>query len=903
MLLSFLLANKMLWPVPFILQALALIGVLKKMGIPIWYAFIPGGADYQITKRLYPKTRTFWRPFFVSAVLVIAAYYLNPFSGTGRPMGRVFLIIAIVVYLLFLFRLYRRLSKAFGHGGLFAFFMFLIPPLGLAILGFGKSQYQGDPVFAPKKEHGPVLKTLGRIAYGAITVVEVLALIGVVGILVVRTYQPEFMVQMIQNEYKEKIQGLEGGDNLVTNVDALGDAAGQLASMPTSRDKFFADHSQDKNVVVYAYIVGSDLEDAAGFATFNIEQMIETTKQGSALSFVLETGGARRWIMPGIDDLSYGRYLIQDGKLEKIEELDSATCMSEQQTLADFISWGVENYPADRRMLVLWDHGGGLSSGYGIDDLNRREKKESGDMPMLSVAEICDAIKSSGAKFDMIGFDACLMQDIEIAAALEPYADYFLASEESEGGYGWFYTSPFGKLAQNPGMPTQGFGREIVACYDPYNRANNHGEANSMFTLSFIDLPLAKAAYESMDGLFSGAQAAIAADSKSFANVSLAGTKSYKFSGNEQIDLIDFLERLDQLDYEDDILSHDKIVELENAVKACVLYRNADSAEGINGMAFSFPVESTESYSRDYKQLKQLGFGSQTDLMNSFFSIIAVQKKKEHDSFDSDNANFIESVSNALYQDPSSEEWYVSGFENYDSTPTMLDIPLKEVADGYEIELPEAMWDIIADEQLVLYQKADDGLLRYLGRDTLGAPDDDSHPLLAMDGSWVHVGDKLVCYEAGESRVTDEGTVFTSTTRARLNDSVDIKLSIEWDPVAEGDAAPASGHIVGYNFVEVDETLEQIVGLFGESLTDEVIPKGTLSLKPGDRVDFMFDYYDSEGNVVATEAFGGTLLVSGQEKIAVEDRTLSSCEVEFYGLLTDVYQRNMSTERIVAQID
>ncbi|MCR4722704.1 MAG: hypothetical protein K5629_02885 [Eubacteriales bacterium] len=29
------------------------------------------------------------------------------------------------------------------------------------------------------------------------------------------------------------------------------------------------------------------------------------------------------------------------------------------------------------------------------------------------------------------------MQDIEIAAAMGPYCDYYLASEETEGGYGW----------------------------------------------------------------------------------------------------------------------------------------------------------------------------------------------------------------------------------------------------------------------------------------------------------------------------------------------------------------------------------------------------------------------------------------------------------------------------------
>ena len=915
MLMSFLLGQKYLWPIPFILQALAYIGVLGKMNIPIRFAFIPGWADYQITKRLYPKTRTFWRPFFVSTLLVIAAFYLNPFEGSGKSVAKIFLLIAIVVYLVFLLRLYRRLSKAFGHGMPFALLLFLIPPLGLAILGFGKSQYLGDPVFKPAKQHGIVVRTLGRVAFVGISLVEALALIAVVGFFTIRTHQPAILIQSIQDEYTEKTKDIVGGDSIVTNEDALGEAARKLATMPTSREKYFADHGQDKNVVVLAYMVGSDLEDAAGLATFNIKQMLEATKQGPNLSFVLETGGSRRWIMEGVEDAAYGRYLIQDGRLEKIVDLDKNTCMSEPQTLQDFITWGVENYPADRRMLVFWDHGGGLSSGYGLDDLNQRETKTKSEIPTLAVSEICDAIKASGAKFDIIGFDACLMQNIEIAAAFEPYADYFLASEETEGGFGWFYTSPFGMLAQNPGMSSEDFGREMIACYDPYNTVFNDGKPDTGPTLSFVDLPRAKAAYESMDGLFSGAQAAIAKDTKSFANVSLAGTKSYKFTGNEQVDLIDFLERLSKLDYNDDILTNEKIAELEDAVKACVLFRNAASAEGVHGMAFSFPVESTETYSKDYDQLKHFSFDSQNKMMAEFFSIMAAQKKREHDAFDSETAGFFDKLSHSFYTDYTQEEWYVSGFENYDNTPVMLDIPLKEVENGYQIQAPEDLWSIIADIQLAVYQKADDGLMRYLGHDQVAGYGEDDHPLVAMGGTWVHVGDKLCCYEAGQPRETEAGTVFTGTTKARLNDSTDITIYIEWNEVPKGEEGFSAGQVLGYTLKEDEDGKEGAEGengkgrpslfdgLFYENPAGETSPRGKLTLNPGDRIEFLFDYYDDEGNIVKTEPYGGALLVTEQERIVVEDKELGTCDVEFYGVLTDVYQRTMSTEKIEAHID
>ena len=54
MLLNFLLMQRNTWFVPFVLQAIAYVGVLRKMGIPVWWAVIPGGADFQLTKRLSP---------------------------------------------------------------------------------------------------------------------------------------------------------------------------------------------------------------------------------------------------------------------------------------------------------------------------------------------------------------------------------------------------------------------------------------------------------------------------------------------------------------------------------------------------------------------------------------------------------------------------------------------------------------------------------------------------------------------------------------------------------------------------------------------------------------------------------------------------------------------------------
>ena len=46
--------------------------------------------------------------------------------------------------------------------------------------------------------------------------------------------------------------------------------------------------------------------------------------------------------------------------------------MSDPQTLKDFIDYSVDNFPAEKYDLILWDHGGGPTGGFAVD--NRREQ-------------------------------------------------------------------------------------------------------------------------------------------------------------------------------------------------------------------------------------------------------------------------------------------------------------------------------------------------------------------------------------------------------------------------------------------------------------------------------------------------------------------------------------------------
>ncbi len=172
-------------------------------------------------------------------------------------------------------------------------------------------------------------------------------------------------------------------------------------------------------------------------------------------------------------------YITQDEDVnvigsEVIDELGEVN-MADSETLLDFITWAVENYPAKKRMLVLSDHGIGWPGGFGDPDpdvqgahnIFLREAFGHDNLWLMEIDEtLAKAQKATGIEqFDIVGFDACLMAQLEIFSAIAPYARYSVASEETEPGVGWAYTAFLSELVKNPEMDGADLSQAIVATY------------------------------------------------------------------------------------------------------------------------------------------------------------------------------------------------------------------------------------------------------------------------------------------------------------------------------------------------------------------------------------------------------------------------------------------------------
>lgn len=173
----------------------------------------------------------------------------------------------------------------------------------------------------------------------------------------------------------------------------------------------------------------------------------------------------RRFYVQRDDDLNTIR-----SPYESIGEVD----MSNPQVLADFVTWAIQNYPADKYVLIMSDHGMGWPGGWTDPEPSGGARQSFplaraiGDA--LYLQDIDAALQSVRDQtgldaFELVGMDACLMGHMEVFAALTPHARYAVASQEVEPAVGWAYTAFLTDLVNNPDITGRELGQSIVDTY------------------------------------------------------------------------------------------------------------------------------------------------------------------------------------------------------------------------------------------------------------------------------------------------------------------------------------------------------------------------------------------------------------------------------------------------------
>jgi hypothetical protein len=156
-----------------------------------------------------------------------------------------------------------------------------------------------------------------------------------------------------------------------------------------------------------------------------------------------------------------------NGALSKVENVPEPN-MGKPATLEQFVINYANQYPSKNIALIMWDHGLAWralippSSSYrlaAIDETN------NDTLYMYEFRQALQNIKSSGININLIGFDECLMGNLEVFYDVSVNTDYVVASENLEPGEGWDYSLVMDKLNQNPDIDAYTFGKYIVDSY------------------------------------------------------------------------------------------------------------------------------------------------------------------------------------------------------------------------------------------------------------------------------------------------------------------------------------------------------------------------------------------------------------------------------------------------------
>ena len=312
---------------------------------------------------------------------------------------------------------------------------------------------------------------------------------------------------------------------------------------------------------VMIYLCGTDLESEGGMATENLKMISDTVPDG-AVNVLIQTGGTKSWQAEdavGIDiaEDRLQRWSWDENGFTLVDEEELAS-MAKYTTLSDFIQWGAGNYPAEKYMLTLWDHGGGSATGLIADELH--------DDALMSLEGLSRALKNGGVHFDLLMTDTCLMASLETAQAIAPYVDYLSASEEVLPGMGCNYKEWLQCLYDEPECGPVRLGRNICnATQILYAEGEDEVEAKSL-TYSLIDLGKIDTAADAFNAYMQEVVSMIS-DPTAFGEYLSAVSSTDRFMINDMWDLYDLARRGMKGG-----ISKETGIRLENAVDDVVLY-------------------------------------------------------------------------------------------------------------------------------------------------------------------------------------------------------------------------------------------------------------------------------------------------------------------------------------------
>lgn len=267
--------------------------------------------------------------------------------------------------------------------------------------------------------------------------------------------------------------------------------------------------NKKKPWTVLVYLAGDNDLDKAGEADLKEMKKVGSTE---------DVNVAVQFDSAGHNHETSRFFITRGSTLDKdlIENLGKKNT-GDPKVLKDFILWGFKNYPAEKNLLVVWNHGNGWSDEDVYDvarrdvclGISRRGMPVASGKKVISFGHLKSASRnfrralfrtslqtalgvkgiayddnaedfldnielknvmavakeSLGRKIDILGMDACLMSMAEVGYQLRDSVKLTVGSEEIEPEDGWPYDKILGALAAQPSMGPEELARIIVDKY------------------------------------------------------------------------------------------------------------------------------------------------------------------------------------------------------------------------------------------------------------------------------------------------------------------------------------------------------------------------------------------------------------------------------------------------------
>lgn len=633
--------------------------------------------------------------------------------------------------------------------------------------------------------------------------------------------------------------------------------------------------AEGKTTTLLVYMCGTDLQEDA---CEDLAEMAEV-EAGDAINVVVLAGGAKEWALEDLKGNSRTLAVIRDGYFEELQDWGKAS-MGSPDSLVEFLRYGLTEYPADRTIAVLWDHGAGSEGGVCFD--------ETANDDGLTVVEINSALENlarevPGYHINIFGCDACMMATYEMAAMLSHHSiDYYVASEELEPGTGWDYTGWLDMLKQDADISDEDLCGGIIESFIEQGLNN---DPDDYLTLSAVKLSAMGDLEASMEQFASAMSGQI--ESGNISAIRRGRSRMYTFGSFadgswDMVDLGTALDAYAQFDAETATRAKRSLSE------AVILSRQTDNLDTCSGLSVLIPQDTTESF-EEYRDGFDLSgiipnwvdfvCGYVDQLQGGSFHISASSACQFEDSSSFSDASFSSSSfwSSLLWDDE--EECYTDEYYEED------EYTIGDDDEGFTAVLSQedlAYLDYV--EGMLLMDVSDEETTAYVdfGLMQNNLIDWESGTVISLyDGTWPMFGGQPV-------PLYDQ----TSNEHSRRS-LIPVKLNGEYTYlVVVFPAGGTEGRIVGAN-AGYDENGLPI--------------RSTTRLKPGDEIIPVYTLYvdvEGEEDLQETEFEGDKIIWQEGMTVTYEDLSdeTDPQEMLFCFIFNDIFGEDSMSDMIAFEL-